>query len=191
MVRWPCAQTSCRDRCPSGPCSSATPVRTSLECKSVFALREVGRRCHVEKQCLPILVSVGCVMTPVGWSLTTLCLGQLEGAFPDTMTKCAELLNRTIDVDFVDINVGCPIDLVYKKVMSSGGCGLSQGSCPPVPIWTWNILGQMAGDSAMYGCPSGESAFLRESPGCPCPIGWRLCTHESLSQVPADCAGRE
>ncbi|XP_050842113.1 tRNA-dihydrouridine(47) synthase [NAD(P)(+)]-like isoform X2 [Serinus canaria] len=42
---------------------------------------------------------------------------QLEGAFPDTMTKCAELLNRTIDVDFVDINVGCPIDLVYKKVL--------------------------------------------------------------------------
>ncbi|XP_048354609.1 tRNA-dihydrouridine(47) synthase [NAD(P)(+)]-like isoform X2 [Sphaerodactylus townsendi] len=42
---------------------------------------------------------------------------QLEGAFPDTMTKCAELLNRTIEVDFVDINVGCPIDLVYKKVL--------------------------------------------------------------------------
>ncbi|XP_052558634.1 tRNA-dihydrouridine(47) synthase [NAD(P)(+)]-like isoform X2 [Tympanuchus pallidicinctus] len=46
---------------------------------------------------------------------------QLEGAFPDTMTKCAELLNQTIDVDFVDINVGCPIDLVYKK---GGGCAL-------------------------------------------------------------------
>ncbi|KAM4884068.1 tRNA-dihydrouridine(47) synthase [NAD(P)(+)]-like [Sylvia borin] len=46
---------------------------------------------------------------------------QLEGAFPDTMTKCAELLNRTIDMDFVDINVGCPIDLVYKK---GGGCAL-------------------------------------------------------------------
>ncbi|XP_014742639.1 PREDICTED: tRNA-dihydrouridine(47) synthase [NAD(P)(+)]-like [Sturnus vulgaris] len=46
---------------------------------------------------------------------------QLEGAFPDTMTKCAELLNRTINVDFVDINVGCPIDLVYKK---GGGCAL-------------------------------------------------------------------
>uniref|UniRef100_A0A8C2PCU4 tRNA-dihydrouridine(47) synthase [NAD(P)(+)] n=1 Tax=Capra hircus TaxID=9925 RepID=A0A8C2PCU4_CAPHI len=42
---------------------------------------------------------------------------QLEGAFPDTMTKCAELLNRTIEVDFVDINVGCPIDLVFKKVL--------------------------------------------------------------------------
>ncbi|XP_063147059.1 tRNA-dihydrouridine(47) synthase [NAD(P)(+)]-like [Candoia aspera] len=46
---------------------------------------------------------------------------QLEGAFPDTMTKCAELLNRTIEVDFVDINVGCPIDLVYNK---GGGCAL-------------------------------------------------------------------
>lgn len=90
----------------------------------------------LEKQYLPSMVSMGCVMTPVGWSLTTLCLGQLEGAFPDTMTKCAELLNRTIDVDFVDINVGCPIDLVYKKVMSRGGCGLSRGPCPPVLIWT-------------------------------------------------------
>ncbi|NXJ01679.1 DUS3L synthase, partial [Psophia crepitans] len=42
-------------------------------------------------------------------------------AFPDTMTKCAELLNQTIEVDFIDINVGCPIDLVYKK---GGGCAL-------------------------------------------------------------------
>ncbi|KAK2887780.1 hypothetical protein QQF64_012885 [Cirrhinus molitorella] len=46
---------------------------------------------------------------------------QLEGCFPDTMTRCAELLNQNIDVDFVDINSGCPIDLVYKK---GGGCGL-------------------------------------------------------------------
>ncbi|KAL4629815.1 tRNA-dihydrouridine(47) synthase NAD(P)(+)-like isoform X1 [Arapaima gigas] len=46
---------------------------------------------------------------------------QLEGCFPDTMTKCAELLNNNIEVDFVDINSGCPIDLVYKK---GGGCGL-------------------------------------------------------------------
>lgn len=45
---------------------------------------------------------------------------QLEGAFPDSMTKCAELLNRTVEVDFVDVNVGCPIDLVYKKVAAAG-----------------------------------------------------------------------
>ena len=38
------------------------------------------------------------------------------GCFPDTMTKCAELLQNEIEMDFMDINVGCPIDLVFKKV---------------------------------------------------------------------------
>ncbi|XP_061597785.1 tRNA-dihydrouridine(47) synthase [NAD(P)(+)]-like [Cololabis saira] len=46
---------------------------------------------------------------------------QVEGCFPDTMTRCAELINRYTEVDFVDINSGCPIDLVYRK---GGGCGL-------------------------------------------------------------------
>uniref|UniRef100_A0A665T6G9 tRNA-dihydrouridine(47) synthase [NAD(P)(+)] n=1 Tax=Echeneis naucrates TaxID=173247 RepID=A0A665T6G9_ECHNA len=46
---------------------------------------------------------------------------QVEGCFPDTMTRCAELINNNTDVDFVDINSGCPIELVYKK---GGGCGL-------------------------------------------------------------------
>lgn len=46
---------------------------------------------------------------------------QLEGCFPDTMTRSAELINNNIEVDFVDINSGCPIDLVYRK---GGGCGL-------------------------------------------------------------------
>lgn len=32
------------------------------------------------------------------------------------MTRCAELINNNTEVDFVDINSGCPIDLVYKKV---------------------------------------------------------------------------
>nr|XP_054767655.1 tRNA-dihydrouridine(47) synthase [NAD(P)(+)]-like [Lytechinus pictus] len=45
---------------------------------------------------------------------------QLCGAFPDTMTKCAELLNNTIDIDFIDVNVGCPIDMVYHKGAGSG-----------------------------------------------------------------------
>lgn len=53
-----------------------------------------------------------------GWILSCFPF-QLEGAFPDTMTRCAELLNQTIEMDFVDINVGCPIDLVYKKVTFS------------------------------------------------------------------------
>ena len=42
---------------------------------------------------------------------------QICGSFPDTMSRCAELLSTHIDVDFVDINCGCPIDLVFKKVL--------------------------------------------------------------------------
>eukprot|EP00118_Oscarella_pearsei_P009383 m.54019 g.54019 ORF g.54019 m.54019 type:complete len:575 (+) comp34302_c0_seq1:173-1897(+) len=48
---------------------------------------------------------------------------QVCGSFPDSMTRCAEMLKQNVVVDFVDINVGCPIDLVFKK---GGGCGLMQ-----------------------------------------------------------------
>ena len=41
---------------------------------------------------------------------------QVCGSFADTMTRCAELINTHATVDFVDINIGCPIDLVFKKV---------------------------------------------------------------------------
>ncbi|XP_013393205.1 tRNA-dihydrouridine(47) synthase [NAD(P)(+)]-like [Lingula anatina] len=40
---------------------------------------------------------------------------QVCGGYPDTMARCTQLLNDTIDVDFIDINVGCPIDMVFKK----------------------------------------------------------------------------
>ena len=41
---------------------------------------------------------------------------QICGAYPDTMTRCAQIINDTLDVDFVDINCGCPIDLIFNKV---------------------------------------------------------------------------
>ncbi|XP_033104235.1 tRNA-dihydrouridine(47) synthase [NAD(P)(+)]-like [Anneissia japonica] len=40
---------------------------------------------------------------------------QICGSFADTMSKCTEMINNETDVDFIDINVGCPIDLVFKK----------------------------------------------------------------------------
>jgi len=43
---------------------------------------------------------------------------QVCGGYPDTMTRCAQLLSETCDLDFIDINCGCPIDLIYNK-----GCG--------------------------------------------------------------------
>ena len=47
------------------------------------------------------------------------------------MTKCAELLNDSIDIDFIDINVGCPIDVVYSKVRK-----LSLSTCI---LFVWNF----------------------------------------------------
>lgn len=40
---------------------------------------------------------------------------QLAGGFPDQLIRCAELLEAECSVDFVDINCGCPLDLVCDK----------------------------------------------------------------------------
>jgi len=40
---------------------------------------------------------------------------QVCGGYPDTLTRCMEVLERECDFDFVDINMGCPIDLVCNK----------------------------------------------------------------------------
>ncbi|GAB4813299.1 hypothetical protein N2152v2_000345 [Parachlorella kessleri] len=44
------------------------------------------------------------------------CFGvQVCGGFPDSMARCAQLIDDTCQVDFVDINFGCPIDLICSK----------------------------------------------------------------------------
>lgn len=46
---------------------------------------------------------------------------QLCGGWSDTLTQCAELLGEQhVECDFVDLNMGCPIDIVFKKGMGSG-----------------------------------------------------------------------
>lgn len=99
---------------------------------------------------------------------------QLEGAFPDTMTKCAELLNRTIEVDFVDINVGCPIDLVYKKVPAwpqSPGEGRVWVGRVPGGLWASGSpsgqRGQQGASGPAWVLPSGApAAHLSQGGGC-------------------------
>lgn len=50
------------------------------------------------------------------------CFGiQLCGSNAETMVKCAQLLDENADFDFMDINMGCPIDLIYKQ---GGGSAL-------------------------------------------------------------------
>ncbi|XP_061933974.1 tRNA-dihydrouridine(47) synthase [NAD(P)(+)]-like isoform X2 [Apis cerana] len=46
---------------------------------------------------------------------------QLCGNNPGVLTRCAQLLNEQIDVDFIDLNLGCPIDLIYRQ---GGGSGM-------------------------------------------------------------------
>ncbi|XP_028340006.1 tRNA-dihydrouridine(47) synthase [NAD(P)(+)]-like isoform X3 [Physeter macrocephalus] len=107
-------QDSCdAQQAPQGPGTVASPSGPLRTCGPLTD-EDVVRLQPCEKKRLDI--SGKLYLAP----LTT-----LEGAFPDTMTKCAELLNRTIEVDFVDVNVGCPIDLVYKK---GGGCALMNRS---------------------------------------------------------------
>ncbi|RLU21635.1 hypothetical protein DMN91_006010 [Ooceraea biroi] len=46
---------------------------------------------------------------------------QLCGNNPGVLTRCAQLLSREINVDYIDLNLGCPIDLIYRH---GGGSGM-------------------------------------------------------------------
>lgn len=46
---------------------------------------------------------------------------QVCGSHADSMTRCAQMLCETSSIDFIDINVGCPIDLICQK---GAGCAL-------------------------------------------------------------------
>lgn len=40
---------------------------------------------------------------------------QIAAGFADQYTRCAELLQREVQCDFVDMNLGCPLDVICKK----------------------------------------------------------------------------
>ncbi|KAL5706559.1 tRNA-dihydrouridine(47) synthase [NAD(P)(+)] [Ranunculus cassubicifolius] len=40
---------------------------------------------------------------------------QICGAHPDTVSRTIELIDRECEFDFIDINMGCPIDIVVNK----------------------------------------------------------------------------
>ena len=59
------------------------------------------------------------------------CFGvQVCGGYPDLMARCGELLDETTSCDFVDINMGCPIDGVCAK----GGRVAVQRRRGPAPV---------------------------------------------------------
>ncbi|RDX71542.1 tRNA-dihydrouridine(47) synthase [NAD(P)(+)]-like protein, partial [Mucuna pruriens] len=40
---------------------------------------------------------------------------QICGAYPDTVARTVELIEQECKIDFIDINMGCPIDIVVNK----------------------------------------------------------------------------
>nr|GMD20918.1 tRNA-dihydrouridine(47) synthase [NAD(P)(+)]-like [Ipomoea batatas] len=46
---------------------------------------------------------------------------QICGSYPDTVARTVELIEQECSVDFIDINMGCPIDIVVSK---GGGSSL-------------------------------------------------------------------
>ncbi|XP_027162663.1 tRNA-dihydrouridine(47) synthase [NAD(P)(+)]-like [Coffea eugenioides] len=40
---------------------------------------------------------------------------QICGAYPDTVSRTVELIEQECSVDFIDLNMGCPIDIVVNK----------------------------------------------------------------------------
>ncbi|KAL0726260.1 hypothetical protein Bca4012_022353 [Brassica carinata] len=44
---------------------------------------------------------------------------QICGSYPDTVARVVELIDRECTVDFIDINMGCPIDMVVNKSAGS------------------------------------------------------------------------
>jgi tRNA-dihydrouridine synthase len=52
--------------------------------------------------------------------LKPLCLhdaryAQIAGGFPDAVARTCQLIDENVSVDFVDLNMGCPIDLVRQQ----------------------------------------------------------------------------
>ena len=45
---------------------------------------------------------------------------QICGKHADQLGRCVELINNEIDCDFIDLNMGCPIDLVFNQGSGSG-----------------------------------------------------------------------
>ncbi|XP_030041124.2 tRNA-dihydrouridine(47) synthase [NAD(P)(+)]-like [Manduca sexta] len=45
---------------------------------------------------------------------------QICGNNPYIITKVAQLLKENTELDFIDLNLGCPIDMIYKKGAGSG-----------------------------------------------------------------------
>ena len=67
---------------------------------------------------------------------------QLAAGYPDQYTRIAEVVEATMEVDFVDLNLGCPLDLLCNK--GSGAALMRRDN---------NLKGALLGMSQVLSCP--------------------------------------
>lgn len=60
---------------------------------------------------------------------------QIAGSNVDTITRAAEVVGKVCNIDFLEINAGCPIDLVFNR---GGGCGLMRRA-PKLRKLVWSV----------------------------------------------------
>ena len=58
---------------------------------------------------------------------------QVCGGYADALARCAQLLEEHAAVDFVDVNMGCPIDLICNK------CAACSLLLPPAACVPWAV----------------------------------------------------
>eukprot|EP00042_Codosiga_hollandica_P019649 m.61363 g.61363 ORF g.61363 m.61363 type:complete len:667 (+) comp49444_c0_seq1:48-2048(+) len=92
--------------------------------------RRVCKQFGVDITCGEMAMAVNLLQgTPSEWALTKRHESedkfgvQICGSKSEVMLRCAELLSSQADVDFIDINCGCPIDMVYKSGAGSALLG--------------------------------------------------------------------
>jgi len=67
---------------------------------------------------------------------------QIAAGFPDQYTRCAEVLERECNIDFIDLNLGCPIDLINKS-----------GSGAALMLHKKRLKGSLEGIAKSLSCP--------------------------------------
>jgi tRNA-dihydrouridine synthase 3 len=96
---------------------------------------------------------------------------QLAGAYGDQMARVCELLARETDVDFIDINMGCPIDIVCKA-----GAGSALMTRPPrlLEVVSGALTGIELGSRERVLSPPGLTVKLRTGWSDKTPVAHKL-----------------
>jgi tRNA-dihydrouridine synthase 3 len=67
---------------------------------------------------------------------------QIAGGYPDQFTRIAEVIETTMEVDFVDLNLGCPLEMLCNK--GSGAALMRKES---------QLKGSLTGMTKVLSCP--------------------------------------